>query len=135
MQLASDLNLIFFLTAFASGIIAAFAWVKENTSSMLPGIAVTVALIPPLAVSGIGASMFSKVLFSGSFSLFLINFLGIVLASTIVFVLFGFPRLQRVEEEKIKEEQAQEKKEKEERAKQKAEEWREDRNISGISHR
>jgi len=125
MELASDLNLIFFLTAFASGIIAAFAWVKENASSMLPGIAVTVALIPPLAVSGIAASLFSRSLFSGSFTLFLINFLGIVVASTIIFVLFGFPGLQKVEEQKIKEEQIQDEEKKVQREEQKAQERRE----------
>jgi uncharacterized membrane protein len=109
MKLVSSLNLIFFLAAFTSGIIAAFSWAKENISATLPGIAVTVALIPPLAVSGIALSLLSKELFSGSFMLFLINFLGIIVASTIVFVLFGFPALQKIEEQKIKEETARDK--------------------------
>ncbi len=123
MRLASNLNLIFFLTAFASGIIAAYAWVKENTSNTLPGIAVTVSLVPPLAVSGIAASFFSRELFAGSFTLFLINFLGIVLASTIMFVLFGFPSLQKIQETKIHEEEAEENKEKEKKIEEKAEKW------------
>lgn len=124
MRLASELSIVFFLTAFASGIIAAFAWVKENISSTLPGIAVTVSLIPPLAVSGAAAALLSRELFSGAFTLFLINFLGIVLASTIIFVLFGFPGLQKVEEQKIQEEHVKEEKDKEKKAEWQAEEWR-----------
>ena len=95
MKLVSDFNLIFFLVAFASGIIAAFAWIKENVSATLPGIAITVSLLPSLASSGVAVALFSKELFSGSFTLFLVNFLGIVVASAIVFVLFGFPALQK----------------------------------------
>ena len=109
MALASSSNLIFFLVAFASGIVAAYVWVKENISSTLPGIAVAVSLIPPLSLSGIALSFFSKDIFSGSITLFLINFLGIVLASTIVFSLFGFSGLQKMEEEKIQEEKHEEK--------------------------
>lgn len=109
MKLVSNFNLIFFLVAFASGIIAAFAWVKENISATLPGIAITVALVPPLTVSGIALSLLSKELFSSSIMLFLVNFLGIVVASTIVFVLFGFPSLQKIEERKIKEEASNDK--------------------------
>jgi len=107
--LASTPDLIFFLVAFASGIIAAYTWVKENISGTLPGIAVAVSLIPPLAAIGISVSLFSKDIFSGSITLFLINFLGIVLASTIVFSLFGFSGLQKIQEEKIQEERQEEK--------------------------
>lgn len=106
MKLASRLDPVFFLIAFASGIIAAFAWVKENISASLPGIAIAVALLPPLAVSGIALSLFSKELFISSFLLFLVNFLGIVVANTIVFALFGFPALQKTEEQKTTEETA-----------------------------
>ena len=107
--LASTPDLIFFLVAFASGIIAAYTWVKENISGTLPGIAVAVSLIPPLAAIGISVSLFSKEVFTGSITLFLINFLGIVLASTIIFSLFGFSGLQKIQEKKIYEERQEEK--------------------------
>ena len=104
MKLVSTLNLVLFLVACTSGIIAACAWAKENISTTLPGIAITIALIPPLAASGIAVALLSKELFSGSFMLFLVNFLGITVASIIVFVLFGFSQSQKTEEQKIKEE-------------------------------
>ena len=102
MLLSSDPNLIFFLAAFASGIIAAYAWAKEEVGSLLPGIAVTVSLVPPLASVGTAISVASRDVFTGGLTLFLINLLGISVASLIVFSLFGYSRLQRVAEEKIK---------------------------------
>ena len=104
MLLASSPNLLLFLAAFAAGIIAAFAWIKENITTKLPGIAVTVTLLPPLSVIGISISLFSRELFAGSLALFIINLLGIIVGSTIIFALFGFSGLQKVEEERIEEE-------------------------------
>jgi len=109
MVLASTPDLFYFLIAFVSGVVAAYAWVKENISSTLPGIAVSVSLIPPLAVVGISISLFSSDLLAGSLTLFLINFLGIVVASTIVFSLFGFSRLHGIQEKRIEEEGSEEK--------------------------
>jgi len=109
MLLASRPELLYFLIAFASGIIVSYAWVKEKISSTLPGVAMAVALLPPLALVGISLSFFSRDLFTGSLTLYLLNLLAIVLGSTIIFSLFGFSRLQRLEEEKIEEEKIEEK--------------------------
>jgi len=103
--LASKVNFIFFLVAFFSGIVASFSWIKQNVSLSLPGVAITVSLIPPLASVGIALSMFSREIFSGSLLLFLINLLGIVVASTVMFSLFGFARMQEVEDKEIEKEE------------------------------
>jgi uncharacterized hydrophobic protein (TIGR00271 family) len=104
MHFVSNPDLLFFLIAFASGIVSSYAWVKEKISSSLPGIAMAVSLLPPLALAGIALAIPSRALFTGSFMLFIINILGIVVASTIIFSLFGFSVLQKLEEEKIHEE-------------------------------
>lgn len=101
MELASNPDLLFFLAAFASGIIAAYAWAKENVNSLLPGIAVTVALVPPLASVGTAISVASRDVFAGGLTLFLLNILGISVASMIIFSLFGYSRLQKVAEERL----------------------------------
>jgi len=67
-------------------------------------VAVTVSLVPPLSAVGVGFSLLSRDVLSGSMLLFVINLLGIVLASMVVFSLFGFSRLQRHQDQKIKEE-------------------------------
>lgn len=97
-------NLILFLVSFAAGIAAAYTWVKQNLSSALPGIAVTVSLIPPLAAVGVGLTEGSAYTVSGALTLFLINLLGIAVSSLIVFSLFGFSRLHNEEEKLLQQE-------------------------------
>lgn len=97
-------NLNLFMIAFAAGAAAAFAWVRSNLSAVIPGIAVSVSLLPPLSVTGIGIETFSRSVISGSLTLFFINFLGIVVASVIIFSLFGFATLQSEAEKKIADE-------------------------------
>lgn len=97
-------TLMLFLASFAAGIAAAYTWVKQNLSSALPGIAVTVALIPPLAAVGVGLTQVDPYVVSGALTLFLINLLGITVSSLIVFSLFGFSRLQEEEEKLIRQE-------------------------------
>lgn len=90
--------------ALASGLAAAFAWSLPKMSASLPGVAVATSLIPPLAVSGIGLAFFDRNIFFGSFQLFLLNLFMIVLASSMVFSLFGFSSAKREEAKKVKEE-------------------------------
>jgi len=98
-------NLNFFMIAFAAGAGAAYAWVRPNLSPAIPGIAITVSLLPPLAASGIGIERLSPDIISNAFALFMINLFGIVLASIIIFLLFGFGALQAEEEKLVKQEE------------------------------
>jgi len=104
MELASQATVAHFLVAFISGIVASFAWVKQNINGQLPGVAVSVSLIPPLATFGVGLSMFERTITSGSLFLFLLNLLGIVFASVIIFSLFGFSNMHKVQEKVIDDE-------------------------------
>ena len=101
-------TLPYIYVALVSGVAAAFSWVRPRLSATLPGVAVSVALLPPLAVSGIGLTKANSqlTLVTGSFQLFLINFIGIVLASVLVFALQGFYRVRWEEERKIEQELA-----------------------------
>jgi len=108
LDLVSTPNFLFFLVAFFSGIIAAFSWVKQDTTSILPGIAITVSLVPPLSAIGVALSILSRDILAGSLMLFLINLMGIVLASMVVFSLFGFSGLQKIQDKKIHDEEEEE---------------------------
>ena len=83
----------------------------------LPGVAITVSLVPPLANIGIGISLFSREIFSGSILMFFINLLGITIASIGVFLLFGFARMQNYQDKQIHKEQKEEEKKQEEKQK------------------
>lgn len=83
-------SLAYFAIAFVAGFAVAFARVKPDMSETIPGIAISVALIPPLAVIGMGLARFDWHIASGAFMLFLTNIIGIVFATMIVFSLMNF---------------------------------------------
>ncbi len=78
-------SLVFFSIAFVSGFAAALARVNPDLSETLPGIAISVALIPPLAVVGIGIALLNWPMISGAAMLMAVNVVGIVFASMLVF--------------------------------------------------
>ena len=75
--------------ATVAGFAASFALIKPKLSEILPGIAISVALVPPLAVTGIGIAIFNPTLIKGSFLLFLVNAVGIIFMSMLVFSLMN----------------------------------------------
>jgi len=83
-------SLISVVVAIIAGLAASFALVKPQLNETLPGIAISVALIPPVAVMGIGLAKLDLILVSGSFLLFAVNMIGIVFASMITFSLMKF---------------------------------------------
>lgn len=102
--LAAHPNLEFFLIAFAAGLAAAYSWVKQNLSASLPGVAISVALLPPLAAVGVSVVYSNTETLLGAITLFVINLFGIAVAGIVVFSLFGFSLLKNEEEHLIKEE-------------------------------
>ncbi|HSC77371.1 MAG TPA: TIGR00341 family protein [Candidatus Acidoferrales bacterium] len=75
--------------ALAAGLAGAFAMVREEVSPALPGVAIAVALLPPLATVGLGISMRRWDVAGGAFVLFLANFVAIHLVGAVVFYLSG----------------------------------------------
>lgn len=97
-------SLIYFLVAVISGFAVSYTLVKPGLSATLPGIAVAVALIPPLAVIGIGIATLEGAVVSGSLMLYIINVIGIVFASVVSFSLMNLYGKRRVAETTIKKE-------------------------------
>jgi len=75
----------FFFIAFLAGLAGSFSYTKSSVSALLPGVAISVSLIPPISVLGIGMANLDQHLVNGSALLFLMNIVGIVFASMIVF--------------------------------------------------
>ena len=74
------------LTAGAAG---AYVAAKRTGTDALPGVAIAVSLVPPLATVGICLELGRPDDASGALSLFLTNFAAIVVAACIVFMLTG----------------------------------------------
>jgi len=85
-------NLIDMLAALATGLAGAFAIGRKDVSDTLPGVAIAISLVPPLANVGILLSVGRVDLAMGSLLLFVTNYLAIVLTGSLVFGLMGYPR-------------------------------------------
>lgn len=83
-------NLLDLGVAIFSGIAAAYASARSEVAKSLAGVAIAVALVPPLAVAAIGIGWWEWYIFWGAFLLFLTNLVGIVLAAAATFLLMGF---------------------------------------------
>jgi len=79
--------------AIVSGAAAAYAKSNEKILGSLAGVAIAVALVPPIAVAGIGLGWADWHMFSSAFLLFITNLVGIVLAAAFVFAVLGFSPL------------------------------------------
>ena len=73
------------LIAIASGLVGAYAYVNPNISSSISGVAIAVALMPPLCTVGISIGQGEIRFALGATLLYSINLIGISLAASIVF--------------------------------------------------
>ena len=75
--------------ALAAGAAGAFALSRDDVADSLPGVAMAIALVPPLCVVGIGLAQGENGAASGAMLLFITNFLAILIAGGLVFALLG----------------------------------------------
>ncbi len=83
-------NLLDLGIALAAGTAGAYGQVRRHAANALTGVAVAVALVPPLAVVGITLQLTEWQLTLGALLLFLANVVGIVIAASITFFVAGF---------------------------------------------
>ncbi len=90
-------TLIDLAVALAAGAAGGFATARKDVSNSLPGVAVSLTLVPALAAAGLlfqaGAVSFGF----GALLTFVTNAVAIVLAASIAFVMTGFAPLRRIE--------------------------------------
>jgi len=85
------------IAALASGAAGAFCMAREDISDSLPGVAISISLVPPLCVVGLSLQAGQWAAAEGAFLLFLTNFLSILLAGGGVLALLGLSRAALVE--------------------------------------
>jgi uncharacterized membrane protein len=76
--------------AIAAGIAGAYTKSFKEILQSLAGVAIAVALVPPLAVAGVGLGRLNFYIFSEAYLLFSTNIIGIVVAAIITFRLLGY---------------------------------------------
>lgn len=81
--------------ALAAGAAGALAKSRRGISDALPGVAIAVALVPPLSVIGIGVAFASQTVFWGALLLFLTNLVGIIFSGGLVFLSQRYGSVER----------------------------------------
>jgi uncharacterized hydrophobic protein (TIGR00271 family) len=81
--------------AVISGVAGAYAHARVSAAKSMAGVAIAVALVPPLAVTGIGLGWLDFHIAWGALLLFLTNLAGIVFAASITFLALGFAPFKR----------------------------------------
>ena len=104
-------SLFTFFVALIAGLAASYTWVKPNLNSTLPGVAITVTLIPPLTAVGLAVADRDWLIFNNVLKTLLLNIFGIIVASLIVFSLMDFYKAKKKVAEEVKEEEEKIKKE------------------------
>lgn len=82
-------RLLDIMVALASGGAGAYALSRSDIADALPGVAISISLVPPLVTVGILLSAQEPGLAVGAFQLFLTNFAAILLAGTVTFIATG----------------------------------------------
>ncbi|MCB0167422.1 MAG: DUF389 domain-containing protein [Anaerolineae bacterium] len=90
-------RLIDLAAALASGAAGAFAMSRDDIADSLPGVAISISLVPPLCVVGISLSAGEWDAAMGSLLLFMTNYLSILLAGGGVLAFLGLSRAATIE--------------------------------------
>jgi uncharacterized hydrophobic protein (TIGR00271 family) len=88
-------NLLDLAVALLAGAAGAYALVDERLSPALPGVAISTAIVPPLANAGLCVSLGAYQGAWGSFMLFMTNFVSILLSAALVFLVSGFGQVRQ----------------------------------------
>lgn len=83
-------NLSDLTAALATGLVGAIAVARRDVGDVLPGVAIAISLVPPLAVVGVCLGSDAPSLALGALVLFLSNVLAMVITATGVLVVAGY---------------------------------------------
>ncbi|HEY9871287.1 MAG TPA: DUF389 domain-containing protein [Candidatus Obscuribacterales bacterium] len=88
-------NLLDLGVAVAAGAVAAYCQIKQELSDTLAGVAIAVALVPPLSVVGIGLAHHATAVWAGAALLYATNLVGISVAGALVLFITGYTPIKQ----------------------------------------
>ncbi|MFK8044572.1 MAG: TIGR00341 family protein [Crocinitomicaceae bacterium] len=98
-------NFLDVVVAFVGGLAGVIAVVKGKKDTVIPGVAIATALMPPLCTAGYGLAVGNFNYFLGASYLFLINSVLIAVSTLLIVRYFNFPKREYVDpkiESKVK---------------------------------
>ncbi len=93
--LRTEPNLLDLMVAMAAGAAGAFSKSRKHIADAFPGVAIAVALVPPLSTIGIGLALLNLSVFWGASLLFITNLIGIVFSGILIFLWQRYGTLER----------------------------------------
>ncbi|MBF6160487.1 DUF389 domain-containing protein [Nocardia cyriacigeorgica] len=78
--------------ALATGLVGVIAIIRRDVGDVLPGVAIAISLVPPLAVVGVCLGSDAPGLALGAFVLFASNMVAMIITATVVLVAVGYHR-------------------------------------------
>jgi uncharacterized hydrophobic protein (TIGR00271 family) len=88
-------SLLDLFVALATGFVAGYAKVRKRIGGTLYGVAVSISLVPPLCVVGIGLAHLNSAVYAGALLLFLTNLVSILFTSVLAFLLIRIGESQK----------------------------------------
>lgn len=97
----SHLNL---LVAIVAGAAVTYMLARPEWGNALPGVAIAVALVPPLAAIGVGIAAWDAMIIKGASMILLLNLFGIIAIAVVVFLLMNLSEKEDIAQSIIKRE-------------------------------
>ena len=95
---------LYLVVAIVAGAAVSYVLARPEWSDTLPGTAIAVALIPPLAALGIGIAHLDSEVIKGSTLILGVNLLGIIGSAMVLFLMMNLSEKQNIAESTIKRE-------------------------------
>lgn len=92
------------LVAIVAGAAVAYMLAKPEWGDSLPGVAIAVALVPPLATIGVGIAAGNAMIIKGATMTLFLNLVGIIAVAVVVFLLMNLSEKESIAESTIKRE-------------------------------
>ena len=83
-------GLLDMIAAMATGLAGAVALARKDVAAVLPGVAIAISLVPPLAVVGVCLGKGDVLLALGAGVLFISNLLAMVLTGSLIYAVLGY---------------------------------------------
>lgn len=93
------------LVAIVAGAAVAYVLAKPEWGDALPGVAISVALIPPLATIGIGIAAGTAAIIKGAAMILFLNLFGIIAISVVIFLLMNLGEKEEIAQSTLKREE------------------------------
>jgi uncharacterized hydrophobic protein (TIGR00271 family) len=85
-----------FLVALVAGAAVAYMLARPEWNDALPGVAIAVALVPPLATIGVGIAAMNATIIKGATMMLFLNLFGIIVIAVLIFLLMNLSEKEQV---------------------------------------